>query len=155
MGTGGALGVAISVGYSTYDYVSWDRHSAATKVALLNKEFKTNIIKHNPNDPNYGGYPWGGKDVELGDLALLNRSIARNTVAHELDHLNAFRSGAPLNINSLEQRAYLLDMKLARPQGLPGRYWTESRHVLRNDYGYNGPFPKTYGPGQIWFNIFR
>jgi len=57
--------------------------------------------------------------------------------------------------NALEHRAHLLDLRLAPKQGLPGRYWTESRSVLRTYYNYTGPIPHTYGPGQLWFNIFR
>jgi hypothetical protein len=91
----------------------------------------------------------------LGKAALANRAIARNTVSHEFQHYNDYKNGVSFNRNSLEHNAHLLDMRVAPSQGLPGRYWSESRAVLKQAYGYNGSFPKTYGPGQIWFNIYR
>jgi len=155
MGFGAAMGAGISLGYSAYDYATCDRFSPADKVALLNREFNTNVLQYDPNDPTYGGYSWGDNDIKLGDAALANRAIARNTVANEFQHYNDYHNGLAFNRNYLEQRAHLLDMRLAPSQGLPGRYWTESRSVLRTHYGYPGPYPNTYGPGQLWFNIFR
>jgi RHS repeat-associated protein len=155
LGVGAAMGAVISLGYSAYDYTTWDRFSPTDKVNLLNKEFNTSVLQYDSTDPNYGGYTWGDSDIKLGDAALANRSIARNTVAHEFQHYNDYFNGVPFNRINLEQSAHLLDLRLATSQGLPGRYWTESRYFLRTNYGYKGKCPNTYGPGQLWFNIFR
>jgi len=155
IGIGVVVGAGISMGYSVYDYLTWDRLSPTDKVALLNKEFNTSVLQYDLGERDYGGYIWGTSDIKLGDAALVTRSIARNTVAHEFQHYQDYYSGLPPNRNYLEQRAHLLDMRLAPSQNLPGRYWSESRIVLRTYYNYYGPYPKTYGFGQLWYNIFR
>jgi RHS repeat-associated protein len=58
MGVGAAMGAGISLGYSAYDYATWDRLSPTNKVALLNREFNTSVLQYDPNDPNYGSYSW-------------------------------------------------------------------------------------------------
>jgi len=155
IGKGAALGAGISLGYSAYDYTTWDRHSAANKISILKKEFGHSNLQYDSADKNYGGYLWGTDEIKLGAAALANKAIARNTMVHELQHYRDFTSGTPFNRNLLEHNAHLLDMKMAPSQGLPGRYWTESRGVLQTHYSYSGPFPKTFGPGQLWYNIFR
>ena len=160
-GIAGGIAAGISIGYSVHDYITWNRHSYAKRVDIINKEFGSSI-KYDPTETAYGGYNPSTNDITFGKSALENKSIARNTALHEILHfvdMAAIRAGTLTVKGSfrpfMEHRAHLADIRATGFQNLQSRYYFESASVLRNSYGYTGAIPKSLRWKNIWFNLFR
>jgi RHS repeat-associated protein len=158
---GGGIAAGVSLGYSAYDYITWDRFSPQQRLDIVNREFHSNI-QYDPNlTGSYASTNIRTLNVRFGDAALENKAIARNTALHELRHvadIQAIRAGT-LQISGnprlfLEARGHLADITAVSQHNLPSRYFFESVRGLRS-YGYAGSIPKALRWKNIWFNLFR
>ncbi len=158
---GGGIAAGVSLGYSAYDYITWDRFSPQRRLDIINREFRSNI-QYDPNlTGSYASTNTRTLNVRFGNAALENKAIARNTALHELRHvgdIQAIRAGT-LQISGnprlfLEARGHLADITAASLHNLPSRYFFESVRELRS-YGYAGSIPKALRWKNIWFNLFR
>lgn len=148
----GAVAAGISIGFSVYDYVTWDRFSGPEKVATLNDELSADInymskkkydaifksrIDKEPSYQDAGGFTDGYYlEAHITDFGLTSKSLAKNTVHHEGVHLRQFANNINGNSNPCEVEAYKSEAKMIN-SSTPSRYIkvTNSHHNSRGGVG--------------------
>ena len=142
MGIAAATSGLISFGGSVYDYATWDKYTPAQKVARLQQEFGIRIQHDATNTTDYGYFDPQTSQSKLfiTDKGLQSRSMARSTIAHELQHYNDFQNYvvAPIRAgntpsmtgnaysNFTERNAYSLELRMANKYALSMNDWMVS-----------------------------
>jgi len=132
----------LSSGTSVYDYATWDRFTPTQKLARLRQEFGIRIERNATNTTNYGYFDPAKSQSKLyiTDRGLQSRSMARTTVAHELQHYNDFQNHVVTPIragntptmtgnaysNFTEKNAYSLELRMANKYALSMNEWRVS-----------------------------
>jgi RHS repeat-associated protein len=160
--SGGTFAAGISLGYSAYDFATWDRFDGDKKVAILNKEFDKNLeymskIKYEGTiDYNdIAGFTLADGRAYLTDKGLTSKNLGRMSYSHELEHKWQVASGERnIRSNSNEALAHWAE-KLYVTKATPSRYINNSNDKIAM-YGYAGEYNVgKVGYSNILFNIIR
>lgn len=166
-GINGALtGAAISIGYSAYDFVTWDRFSGEQKVAILNskhgKNFRyasekvydgafKNTIGDGTNYNKIAGFTDSNYQQSwLTDAGLMSRSVADMTYYHEHKHGLQVKAGNDPRLG--EKAAYEFE-KYQINSSTPDRYIKTTNSNYKYYGGKGAVYDSNYS--NMLFNIFR
>ncbi|MBX3164821.1 MAG: VCBS repeat-containing protein [Bacteroidetes bacterium] len=164
--TGGSIAMGISIGYSAYDYATWDRYDPTVQAEMLNKDgcnieymskekwdALSDDVKGGRNYKTTGGITTDGVSY-ITDYGLSNRQFANSVYYHETTHYNQIHDNPPgfISIRHDEQNAYL-------SQSSSFNNYTPTRYIKYTNNGYSG----NGGRGLVYksnfsnnlFNIFR
>ncbi len=178
----GLIAMGISVATSIYDYITWDSKSIDEKIKIVSEDIDAeNVgvkVSYNPNIAEDGRLLKGTNKIEFGPSGLKSRSLANITGEHEITHFKDISSGILISNDTysnfetffknpvtnksvdkftqfLEYRAYMREFEIASSSFTPSRFIEDSYKVLKECYGYKGPYHNAIRAWNILANILR
>jgi RHS repeat-associated protein len=166
--SGGTFAAGISLGYSAYDFATFDRYDNTTKVEILNKkygghhkymseakyeEFRTQFKKSKPYKGQAGITDPCTGQAYMFDDGLVSYNLAKMTYLHEGKHHNQWKAGIDITDQKVsEPPAYKFEIHAINRT-------TQSRYInsTNENYKFWGGVGNVYTPrfSNNIFNIIR